>query len=159
MVKKQCFFITSNGELYSINYSSNNINWLSNIFQKIISGGTELFYSSPIVSKNGKIFFSSSVSTYSINSANGMIIWELPFSTNLRPIVTNQFVFLASKDGFFINIDNQTGKVNWSKNLLNKKSKLKKNKVGEIISILLASDQILATTSKGYFLFIDYKNW
>ena len=33
-----------------------------------------------------------------------------------------------------------------------------KNKVGEIISILLASDQILATTSKGYFLFIDYKN-
>ena len=30
--------------------------------------------------------------------------------------------------------------------------------VGEIISILLVSDQILATTSKGYFLFIDYKN-
>ena len=71
-----------------------------------------------------------------------MIIWELPFSTNLRPIVTNQFVFLASKDGFFINVDNQTGKVNWSRNLLNKKSKLKKNKVGEIRSILLASDQI-----------------
>ena len=152
------FFITSNGELYSINHSSNNINWLSNIISKNNIGGTELFYSSPIVSKNGKIFFSSSVSTYSINSANGLIIWELPFSTNLRPIVTNQFVFLASKDGFFINIDNQTGKVNWSRNLLNKKSKLKKNKVGEIISILLASDQILATTSNGYFLFIDYKS-
>ncbi|OUW49103.1 MAG: hypothetical protein CBD56_01365 [Candidatus Pelagibacter sp. TMED196] len=152
------FFITSNGELYSVNHSSNNINWLSNIISKNNVGNTELFYSSPIVNKNGKIFFSSSVSTYSINSTNGLVVWELPFSTNLRPIVTDQFVFLASKDGFLINIDNQTGKVNWSRNLFKEKSKPKKNKVGEIISILLASDQILATTSKGYFLFIDYKS-
>ena len=57
-----------------------------------------------------------------------------------------------------MNIDNTNGKVNWSKNLFNEKNKPKKNKVGEIISILLVSDQILATTSKGYFLFIDYKN-
>ena len=156
--KNNVFFITSNGELYSINYLSNNINWLSNIFTKNTAGGTELFYSSPIVAKKGKIFFSSSVSTFSINSANGLVNWELPFSTNLRPIVTDRFVFLVSKEGFLINIDSTNGKVNWSKNLFNEKSKPKKNKVGEIISLLLASDQILATTSKGYFLFIDYKN-
>ncbi len=151
------FFITSNGELYSINYSSNNINWLSNIFSKN-SSGSELFYSSPIVNSNGKIYFSSSVSTYSINSINGSINWELPFSTNLRPIVTDQFVFLASEEGFIINIDNATGKVNWSKSLFKEKNKPKQNKVGNIISILLVSNQILATTSKGYFLFIDYKS-
>ena len=156
--KNNVFFITSNGELYSINYSSNNINWLSNIFTKNTAGGTELFYSSPIVAKNGKIFLSSSVSTFSINSTNGLVNWELPFSTNLRPIVTDRFVFLVSKEGFLININSTNGKVNWSKNLFNEKSKPKKNKVGEIISLLLASDQILATTSKGYFLFIDYKN-
>ena len=92
------------------------------------------------------------------NSINGLVNWELPFSTNLRPLVTDRFVFLASKEGFLINIDNSNGKVNWSKNLFNKKNKPKKTKVGEIISILLASDQILATTSKGYFLFIDYKS-
>ena len=156
--KNNVFFITSNGEFYSVNYLSNNINWLSNIFTKNTTGETELFYSSPIVAKKGRIFFSSSVSTFSINSINGSINWELPFSTNLRPIVTDRFVFLASKGGFLINIDSTNGKVNWSKNLFNAKSKPKKNKVGEIISILLASDQILATTSKGYFLFIDYKN-
>ena len=98
------------------------------------------------------------MSTFSINSINGLVNWELPFSTNLRPLVTDRFVFLASKEGFIINIDNTNGKVNWSKNLFNEKSKPKKNKVGEIISILLVSDQIMATTSKGYFLFIDYKN-
>ena len=150
------FFITSNGELYSINYSSKNINWLSNIFPKN-SSGSELFYSSPIVNRNDKIYFSSSVSTYSINTNNGSINWELPFSTNLRPIVTDQFVFLASEEGFIINIDNATGKVIWSKSLYKEKSKPKRNKVGDLISILLVSDQILATTTKGYFLFIDYK--
>ena len=156
--KNNVFFITSNGELYSINYLSKNINWLSNIFNKNVTGNTQLFYSSPIVAKKGRIFFSSSVSTFSINSINGLVNWELPFSTNLRPLVIDQFVFLASKEGFLINIDSTNGKVNWSKNLFSEKSKLKKNKVGEIISILLASDQILAATSKGYFLFIDYKN-
>ncbi len=150
------FFITSNGELYSINYYSNNINWLSNIFPKN-SSGSELFYSSPIVNRDDKIYFSSSVSTYSINTNNGSINWELPFSTNLRPIVTDQFVFLASEEGFIINIDNATGKVIWSKSLYKEKSKPKRNKVGDLISILLVSDQILATTTKGYFLFIDYK--
>tara|TARA_B100001173_G_C16018153_1_gene560709 strand:+ start:569 stop:1915 length:1347 start_codon:yes stop_codon:yes gene_type:complete len=154
---KNIFFITSNGEFYSINYLSNNINWLSNIFLKN-TGSSELFYSSPIVNKNDKIFFSSSVSTYSLNTTNGTINWELPFSTSLRPIVTDQFVFLASKDGFIINIDSSTGNVYWSKSLFKEKSKPKKNKVGDIISILLVSDQILATTSKGYFLFIDYKS-
>ena len=151
------FFITSNGELYSINYLSNNINWLSNISSKD-SGKTELFYSSSIVSRNNKIFFSTSVSTYSVNSENGTINWTLPFSTNLRPIVTEKYTFLATKDGFILNIDNQTGKVNWSQSLFKKKIKLKKSKVGDIISILLVSDQILATTSNGYFLFIDYKS-
>ena len=53
------FFITSNGELYSINHSLNNINWLSNIISKNNVGSTELFYSSPIVSKNGKTYFIS----------------------------------------------------------------------------------------------------
>ena len=150
------FFITSSGELYSINYYSNNINWLSNIFTRN-SSGSELFYSSPIVNRNDKIYFSSSVSTYSINTNNGSINWELPFSTNLRPIVTDQFVFLASEEGFIVNIDNATGKVIWSKSLYKEKSKPKRNKIGDLISILLVSDQILATTTKGYFLFIDYK--
>ena len=99
------------------------------IFLQEILQGTELFYSSPIVNKNDKIYFSSSVSTFSINTNNGSINWELPFSTNLRPIVTDQFVFLASKEGFIVNIDNATGKVIWSKSLYKKKSKPKKIKL------------------------------
>ena len=36
--------------------------------------------------------------------------------------------------------------------------KLIKKKIGDIKSIILVSDQILATTTNGFFLFIDYQN-
>ena len=156
--KNNIYFVTSTGQLYSINYVTKNINWLSTIF---LSGGnksSDLFYSSPIICKNEKIFFSSSDSTFSINSSNGNINWKLPFATDLRPIVTENFIFLASKNGFFLNTNSKTGKVIWSKDLFKNNKKINRKKIGEINSIMLVSDQILATTKKGFFLFIDYQN-
>ena len=80
--KNNVFFITSNGEFYSVNYLSNNINWLSNIFTKNTTGETELFYSSPMVAKKGRIFFSSSVSTFS------MVFFVIVFLSPFIKIVT-----------------------------------------------------------------------
>ena len=44
------------------------------------------------------------------------------------------------------------------KELLSNNKKLKQKKIGSITSLLLVSNKILASTSKGFFLFIDYKN-
>jgi len=156
-IKNNIYFLTSSGQLYSINYRTNNINWLTSISTSLDSG-SDLFFSSPIIYKDDKIFFSSSAATYSINAKNGYINWEIPFSTYLRPIVSEHFMFLASKDGFLLNLDYETGKVIWSKSLYKTNDKLKEKKIGYIRSFLLASNQILVTTSKGFFLFIDYKN-
>ena len=156
--RNNIYFVTSTGQLYSINYITKNINWLSTIFSSGKDQSQDLFYSSPIICKNDKIFFSSSDSTFSINSKNGNIIWQLPFATELRPIITDDFIFLASKNGFFLNINSKTGEVVWSKDLFKNSQEIKKNKIGDIQSILLVSDQILATTTKGYFLFVNYRN-
>lgn len=156
-IKNNVYFLTSSGQLYSINHKTKNINWLSSISVGLDSG-SDLFFSSPIIYKDDKIFFSSSAATYSINAKNGLINWQIPFSTYLRPIVSENFIFLASKDGFLLNLDYETGKVIWSKSLYKSSDKLKEKKIGYIRSLLLASNQVLATTSKGFFLFIDYKN-
>jgi len=155
--KNNVYFLTSSGQLYSINNRTKNINWLSSISIELESG-SDLFFASPIVYKDNKIFFSSSAATYSMNANNGYINWKIPFSTYLRPIVSKNFVFLASKDGFLLNLDYETGKVIWSKNLYKTSKKLREKKIGHIRSLLLVSNQILVTTSKGFFLFIDYKN-
>ena len=98
------------------------------------------------------------ISTYSINATNGTINWELPFSTYIRPAISENFFILVSKDGFILNLDSKTGKVLWSKNLFKNNKKLKQKKIGSITSLFLASNKILVSTSKGFFLFIDYKN-
>ncbi len=156
--KNNIHFITSNGELYSINYKTENLNWFSSIFVSANAKGSDFFYSSPIIYKNNKLFFSTSTFTYAVDSKNGSVKWELPFSTYLRPIVTENFIFLASKNGFFLNLDPETGKVLWSIDLFKSNQKLKKEKIGDIVSLLLVSNQLLASTSKGFFLFLDYKN-
>ena len=159
-IKNSIYFITSTGRFYSINYKTKNINWLLNLSMTTTNRetGGKLFFSSPIIHYEDKIFLSNSVSTFSIDSKNGFINWELPFSTSLRPIVTKNFLVFASKNGFILNLDPRTGKVLWSKNLFQNNKKFKIDKIGSIQSLLLISNKILATTTKGFFLFIDYKD-
>jgi len=156
--KNNLYFITSTGQLYSINYKTKNLNWLLNLSMTNKGQSEKFFFSSPIVYNEDEIFISTSISTYSINAANGVLNWELPFSTSIRPTISENFFILASKDGFILNLDSKTGKVLWSKNLFKNSKKLKQKKIGSITSLLLVSNKILASTSKGFFLFIDYKN-
>ena len=152
------YFITSTGQLYSINYKTRNLNWLLNLSMTNKGQDEKFFFSSPIIYKDDKIFLSTSVSTYSINATNGVINWEIPFSTYIRPVITDNFFILTSKDGFVLNLDSKTGKVLWSKNLFKTNKKIKQRKIGSITSLLLVSNKILASTSNGFFLFIDYKD-
>ena len=93
-----------------------------------------------------------------MNSNNGTKNWELPFSTDLRPIISKNFVFLSSKDGFLVSLGINDGKVIWSKDIFKNNKKLKSNKIGNIKSLLLVSNQLLAVTSKGFFIFFDYRD-
>jgi len=157
-IKKNVYFITTAGEVYSLNYKTNTINWLHKTTMRDFEKKVDLFFSSPIIYKEDSIIVSTSVSTISLNTLNGNLNWELPFSTYLRPVVLREFIFLVSKDGFILSLDRKTGKVIWSKNLFNKSKKFNKKKIGEINSLMLISNQIFMTTSKGYFLFVNYQN-
>ena len=57
--------------------------------------------------------------------------------------------------GFLINLNINNGQVNWSKYIYKSSKKLKKEKIGDIVSLSLVSNQVLATTSNGYLLFIN----
>ena len=157
-IKKNVYFITTAGEVYSLNYKTNIINCLYKTTIRDFEKKVDLFFSSPIIYKEDSIILSTSVSTISLNTLNGALNWELPFSTYLRQVVLREFIFLVSKDGFILSLDRETGKVIWSNNLFNKSKKFNKQKIGEINSLMLISNQIFMTTSKGYFLFANYQN-
>ena len=107
--------------------------------------------------KEESIYLSTSQSTMSINHSSGKINWEIPFATKLRPVISNKYIFLVSKEGFLLNIDITNGKVIWSKKLFGSK-KLNLKKTGEVTSLLLISGQLFFTTQNGYFFFAKYQN-
>lgn len=152
------YFVTSAAEIYSINYKNRNINWLFNLTSASTEQKVDLFFSSPIIFNNNEIILSSALSTFSMNPSNGLLNWETPLSTSILPIVLSKNIVMVSTNGFLVNIDRQTGKVIWSRNILNKLKKLTFEKTGEPISILLLSNKIFITTEKGYFIFLNYQN-
>ena len=156
---KNVYFITSAGEIYSMSYKTFTINWLYKITIRELEKKTDLFFSSPIIYDNDSILLSTSASTVLVNSVTGTLEWQLPFSTPIRPIISNDNIFMTSEDGFILNINKSDGKVIWSKELFNiSPRKFSKNKIGKINSLILISDQIFITTTNGYFLFLNYQN-
>ena len=156
--KQNVYFITSAGEIYSINYETNVINWIYKTTSRSTDKTIDLFFSSPLLYYKDQIILSTSVSTISLNSLTGLMNWEIPISTYIRPAISKDFIFLVTNDGFILNLNILNGKVIWSKNLYNKSKKINLKKIGEITSLLLLSDQIFLTTKRGYFIFLNYKN-
>ena len=156
--KKHVFFATSAGEIYSLNYKNKNINWMFSLSAINSDQKIDLFYSSPIVNQNNEVILSSTFSTFSMNSTNGLLNWEIAIASNIKPILQNNNIILSSKKGFMVNLDRQTGKVLWSRNIFSKLKKLNSQNTGDITSILLVSNSIFLTTTKGYFIFLDYQN-
>lgn len=156
--KKNIYFITSAAEIYSVNYRNRNINWLFNLTGAATEQKVDLFYSSPLIFSNNEIFVSTSLSTFSMNSINGVLKWDFPFNSKISPIILENYVFLISEKGFVVSLDRRNGNVIWSQNLFKNSKKLKYDKTGDITSILFVSDQIFLTTEQGYFIFLDYQN-
>ncbi len=155
--KDNLYFVTSAGQVFSLNYQNYKINWLMNLKNTSSSEEFGLFYSSPIVAKDDSVYLSSSQSTVSIDSYYGKINWEIPFGTKVRPVISEKFIFLVSTDGFILNADIKSGKIIWSKKIFNSKE-FNPKKIGEITSMILVSNQLLLATKNGHFFFINYKN-
>ena len=85
---------------------------------------------------------STSISTYSLNAITGFLNWELPFSTSVRPVLTQNYIFLVSQDGFILNLDRQNGKVIWSKNIFKNEKIIRADKTGNIVSMLKNLNQL-----------------
>ena len=99
--KKHVYFVTSAGEIYSLNYKNRNINWLFSLTAISNDQQVDLFFSSPIINQNNEVILSSSLSTFSMNSINGSLNWEIAVTSNILPIVLKNNIILSSIKIFF----------------------------------------------------------
>ena len=81
---------------------------------------------------------------------NGYLKWEKNIASKNTPIIDNENVFVVSDNGFFLNLDRNTGKIIFSKNIL-KVLKKKKQKTN-IVGFIMGSGKIYAVSKNGYLI-------
>ena len=142
--------ITSSADVYKIEGNSGNILWSRNTADSLYADATDFFISSDIVINNEKVIFSSGSNTYLLNTNNGETLWKQEISSVSAPIVSGKNIFIVSNNGFLVIIEEDTGEIISSTNIL-KILKKKKQKT-KITDFIMGSNKIYSITSNGFLI-------
>jgi outer membrane protein assembly factor BamB len=99
---EKLFFLNTYGSLYSVNTKKMNINWFINLNQSLDLKPSKLFTGSKIINYKNKLVVSSNNFTYVLDNSSGTIIFKKNFSSLVKPIVYNGYLFLITKKNLLI---------------------------------------------------------
>ena len=142
--------LNSSGDLLKIKANNGQVYWSINTTGSMAALDTEFFKSSEIVISGNDIIFSALSSIFSFNLYNGYLNWQEDIGSTNTPIIDGNNIFLISDDGYFINIDRNSGKIIWSTNIL--KILKKRKQMTQITGFIMGSGKIYATTLNGYLI-------
>lgn len=112
------FFLNTYGSLYSLNKNDLRINWFININQSLETDKNNLFYSNPIVISKNKIILSTDPYLYVIDTVNGSTLSKNPVTSIVTPIVSENNIFLITKDNLLINYNLDSKKILYSLDII-----------------------------------------
>tara|TARA_E500000178_G_scaffold346910_1_gene399314 strand:+ start:1610 stop:2935 length:1326 start_codon:yes stop_codon:yes gene_type:complete len=108
------FFLNTYGSLYSINIKKMSINWIINLNPSLDVSSNNLFFGNKIVYHEDFLSVSSNKTTYIIDSESGTIIHKKNFSSFLKPIMIDNYLFLITKNDLLIAMDLVSGEIIYS---------------------------------------------
>jgi len=157
-VNSNLLFLNTNGELYSISYLNQKINWVLNFKNSSLAGDTDLFLSQPIVIKNNNLIISTEKAILSYDIILASRKWIFPAELVLKPIATTNYTYVVTKNDFLICLDSKTGEVVWSKNIYkNLKNKVIK-KIGMLYHFKIVNKELNLFSKNGYLLSFNHSN-
>ena len=142
--------LNSSGDLLKVKANNGQVYWSLNTTSPTAALDNVFFKSSEIVISDNDIIFSVSSLIFSINLSNGYLNWQIDIGTKNTPIIDGNNIFLISDDGYFINIDRNSGKIIWSTNIL--KILKKRKQITHVTGFIMGSGKIYATTLNGYLI-------
>ena len=152
--EENLYFLNTYGSLYSIEIDSKKINWFINLNQSIELNPSNLFFGNQIVIENNKLVVSSNNFTYILDSNNGSIIYKKNFSSLIKPIINNDYLFLISKNNLLISMNLRNGKILFSHDLNDEIANFlgSKKKVAKFKNIAFINDGLLIFLKNSYVL-------
>ena len=151
---KTSYFLNTYGSLYSIDISSLKINWVFNLNKSLDLNPSNLFIGSQLINDNNKIIITTNNMTYILDALTGRFISKKNFSSNLKPILVNNYLITVTKKNLLVMMNVNNGKIIYSYNINQKISELlniKKKKVS-FKDIFLVNDNIFIFLDNSYLL-------
>ena len=152
--EKTLFFLNTYGSLYSIDNESMRINWFINLNQSLDLNPSNLFLGHPIINENESIIVSSNQFTYIVNKLNGSIKYKKNFSSQIKPIMLNNYLFLITKNNLLIAMDIQKGEIIYSTDINQSVAEylnIKKKKV-KFKNLMISNNKILIFLENSYVI-------
>ena len=118
VINNNLFFLNTSGELYSINYLNQKINWVLNFKNSSGDAETELFLSYPLVLKNNNLIITTENSILSYDPKSAARNWGFSAEPIFKPIITFDNTYVLLKNNLLICLDNSSGNIVWSKNII-----------------------------------------
>ncbi len=156
-IKDLTLYLNTYGSLYSIDSESMRINWLINLNQSLDLSPRNLFFGNQIVSKNNKIVVSSNKTTYVIDKNSGKIIFQKNFSSILKPVILNDYIFFITNNNLLISVNNHSGKIIYSYDINQSIADFLKSKKKNVTfkSFLISNNKILIFLKNSYLLIFN----
>ena len=147
--KKNLFFLNTFGTLYSINKEDLRINWFVNVNSSLESNMDKIFYSNEIKVLSSHLVISTNNVLQVLDSENGSTKFKIPISSQISPIINNDYIFIVTNNNYLVSIQVSTGKIIYSYEITQLVSNFLKSKKKEINVnfIKLVNNQI--------FVFLD----
>ena len=162
MSKDNLFFLNSFGSLYSIDVSKTKINWFNNFNQSLDLSPSNLFFGNKVINNDNEVIISSNTKTYILNISDGYVKKIFNFSTIVRPIILDNYIFFITKNHFLIAYDTNAQDILYSYKIADLPKLNKINFKNEIykdfmilnneIFIILKDSKILKFNINGQFI-------
>ena len=152
-------FLNTFGSLYSVNKNNFNFNWFLNLNETLDLNISNLYIGSKVVCNKDKIFLSSKNNFYILQSKNGRVVAKKNFSSELRPIIYMDYIFLITKNNFLLAMNASNGKIIYSYDIKEKVADLfnfDKKKL-EIKNFMLVNGNIYIFLKNGNVIQLDIR--
>ena len=130
------------------------INWFINLNETVNLNPGNLFDGSEIVSSKNKILVSSEYFTYVLDSFSGSIIYKVNFSSQTRPILFEDHLFLITRNNLLLVMNLANRKIIFSSDInqdISNYLNIKKYSV-KIKSLNILQNQIYIFLKNSYYI-------
>lgn len=148
------FFLNTYGSLYAIDKKKKNIVWFLNLNQSIDINPSNLFLSNQIINHENKIIISSNEFLYILDASTGAIIHKKNFTSIIKPLIIEDYLFLVSKKSFLIAMNLINGEIIYAYDLNKRIANFlnSKQKEANFKDLFMFNNQLYLYLNNSFFL-------